>query len=369
MRFSVSRETLLKPLQMVGNIVERRQTKPVLFNVLIKVSDQQMELTATDMELEMSANIDLDVAEAGEITVPARKFTDICKALPDGAQIEVNLDFELQRLVVRSGRSRFNLSTLPANQFPNLENIETIEKFQVPQKLLKSLIESTHFAMALQDIRFYLNGMLLEVDQQSLRTVATDGHRLALSERNIDIAPDQLIRIILPRKGVLELAKLLDHADTLVDVEIGKNHLRVVDEKFRFTTKLVNGKFPEYQGVIPKDGDRTINVERHVIHDALARTAILSNEKYRGIRIRAANNLLQASAHNPEREEAEEEIEVEMFGPDLETGYNVNYLLDALNNISAENVSLKLGGESNSCVIDVAQDNGRNLYVIMPMKL
>lgn len=369
MRFSVSRETLLKPLQMVGNIVERRQTKPVLFNVLIQVSEQQMELTATDMELEMSASVELDVAEAGEITVPARKFIDICKALPDGAQIEVNLDFELQRLVVRSGRSRFNLSTLPANQFPNLENIECIEKFLIKQTILKSLIESTHFAMALQDIRFYLNGLLLEVDKGSIRTVATDGHRLALSERELDVTPSELMRVILPRKGVLELSKLLEHSDDMVEVEIGKNHLRVLSDNFRFTTKLVNGKFPEYQGVIPKDGDRTINVDRHVIHDALARTSILSNEKYRGIRIRAANNLLQASAHNPEREEAEEEIEVEMFGPDLESGYNVNYLLDALNNISSEQVTLKMGGESNSCVIDVPQDTGRNLYVIMPMKL
>ena len=369
MRFTIQREALLKPLQSVVSVVERRQTMAILSNVLLNVSETNIAFTATDMEIEMVASVDLDVSETGSVTVPARKFTDICKALPDGATLEVDLDNEQQRLTIRSGKSRFNLSTLPANDFPNLEDINSRQNLSVPQSILKTLIENTHFAMAQQDVRYYLNGLLLEIATNKIRTVATDGHRLAFSEQNIEVDPAELLQIILPRKGVLELVKLLEFSDEPVNISIGSNHIRIEFDQFRFTSKLIDGRYPDYQSVIPTDGDRNVTANRSLLKDALNRTAILSNEKFRGIRLKLTAGLLKSTAHNPEREEAEEEIEIEFDGQDLEAGFNVNYLLDALNNIQADDVAMAFGGSSNSCVIKDGNSNGENLYVIMPMKL
>lgn len=369
MQFSISREALLKPLQTVGGVVERRQTMAILSNVLINVGKGDIAFTATDMELEISASTSLDVSEPGEITVPARKLIDICRALPEGADVEVKLDNAKQRLTVRSGKSRFSLTTLPATDFPNLADIDALITLTVSQTVLKSLLDSTHFAMAQHDVRFYLNGLLLEISKNSIRTVATDGHRLAYSERYVAIEPKEPLQVILPRKGVLELSKLLEHSEEPVELVIGTNHLRVKMRDHRFTSKLVDGRYPGYQSVIPKDGDRMVTVDRTLLRDALTRTAILSNEKFRGIRLRLSNGVLQASAHNPEREEAEEEIEVDFTGPDLETGFNVNYLLEALNIIPSDKVHMAMGGFSNSCVMSVSVDKGESIYVIMPMKL
>ncbi|MFV2058476.1 MAG: DNA polymerase III subunit beta, partial [Thiohalomonadales bacterium] len=363
------REALLKPLQAVVSVVERRQTMAILSNVLLNVKDGNIAFTATDMEIEMVAHVDVDVSETGSVTVPARKFTDICKALPDGATLEVELDNEQQRLTIRSGKSRFNLSTLPANDFPNLEDINSRQNLSVPQSALKTLIENTQFAMAQQDVRYYLNGLLLEIASNKIRTVATDGHRLAFSEQNISVEPVELLQIILPRKGVLELVKLLEFSDESANISIGSNHIRIELDRFRFTSKLIDGRYPDYQSVIPTDGDRIVAANRMLLKDALSRTAILSNEKFRGIRVKLTTGLLQSTAHNPEREEAQEEIEVEFEGPDLEAGFNVNYLLDALNIIQSEEVNLVFGGNSNSCVIKDLNANGENLFVVMPMKL
>jgi len=369
MRFTIQREALLKPLQSVVSVVERRQTMAILSNVLLNVSNQNISFTATDMEIEMVASVNLDVSEPGSVTVPARKFTDICKALPEGATIEVDLDNEQQRLTIRSSKSRFNLSTLPASDFPNLEDIKSKQNLTLPQSVLKTLIDNTHFAMAQQDVRYYLNGLLLEIASNKIRTVATDGHRLAFSEQNIDVEPAELLQIILPRKGVLELIKLLEYSDEPVNISIGSNHIRIELDQYRFTSKLIDGRYPDYQSVIPTDGDRYVEANRSLLKDALNRTAILSNEKFRGIRVKLSKGLLQSTAHNPEREEAEEEIEVSFDGADLEAGFNVNYLLDALNIIQSDSVKLVFGGSSNSCVIKEENANGESLYVIMPMKL
>jgi len=368
MKFSIQRESILKPLQTITGVVERRQTLPVLSNLLLSVGNDSLSMTTTDLEVEMVARIPLDGAEAGDITLPARKLVDICKALPEGAQIDIVYDEEKERATIKSGRSRFNLTTLPVSEFPNIEEVKGVFEFQVPQKVLKQLIDMTAFAMAQQDVRYYLNGLLLEVDSGMIRTVATDGHRLAICEHQADVSPGEKIQVILPRKGVMELARLLSDSDEPVKVMIGNNHLSVVLEDYSFTSKLIDGKFPDYQRVIPRDSDKDVTADHELLKQALVRTSILSNEKYRGIRLRLQDGLIQAQANNPEMEEAEEEIEVQYTGPKLEIGFNVSYLLDALNVIDTPNVTLALGDANSSCVM---RPEGQTActYVIMPMRL
>ena len=368
MKFSIQRESILKPLQTITGVVERRQTLPVLSNLLLSVSNDGLSMTTTDLEVEMMARVPLQGAETGDITLPARKLVDICKALPEGAQIDIVYDEEKERATIKSGRSRFNLTTLPVSEFPNIEEVKGVFEFQVPQKVLKQLIDKTAFAMAQQDVRYYLNGLLLEVDSGMIRTVATDGHRLAICEHKADVSPGEKIQVILPRKGVMELARLLSDSDELVKVMVGNNHLSVVLKDYAFTSKLIDGKFPDYQRVIPRDSDKDVTADHELLRQALVRTSILSNEKYRGIRLRLQDGLIQAQANNPEMEEAEEEIEVQYRGPKLEIGFNVSYLLDALNVIDTPNVTLALGDANSSCVM---RPEGQTActYVIMPMRL
>ena len=368
MKFSILRETLLKPLQTIAGVVERRQTLPVLSNILFKIENNNLSMTATDLEVEMIANVILDSAEPGDITIPARKIVDICRALPEGAKINVVFDADKQRVTVRSGKSRFNLATLPVNDFPNVEEITSQFRFSLPQKVLKQLIENTNFAMAQQDVRYYLNGLLLEISNGVVRSVATDGHRLALCSYDCDVSPADTLQIIIPRKGVTELVKLLEDTDDVVEVQIGANHIKISLNEYVFTSKLIDGQFPDYERVIPKNSDKKILADREVLRQAMVRTSILSNEKYRGIRLKLSNGLLQAQANNPEMEEAEEEVEVNYQGSELEIGFNVGYLLDALAAVSENTVSLELGDSNSSCVIQAEKDQSCT-YVIMPMRL
>ncbi len=368
MKFSIQRESILKPLQTITGVVERRQTLPVLSNLLLSVGNEGLSMTTTDLEVEMVARVSLEGAEAGDITLPARKLVDICKALPEGAQIDIVYDEEKERATIKSGRSRFNLTTLPVSEFPNIEEVKGVFEFEVPQKVLKQLIDKTAFAMAQQDVRYYLNGLLLEVDSGMIRTVATDGHRLAVCEHEANVSPGEKIQVILPRKGVMELARLLSEGDEPVKVMVGNNHLSVVLEEYSFTSKLIDGKFPDYQRVIPRDSDKDVTADHELLRQALVRTSILSNEKYRGIRLRLQDGLIQAQANNPEMEEAEEEIEVQYTGPRLEIGFNVSYLLEALNVIDTPNVTLALGDANSSCVMR-PEGQSACTYVIMPMRL
>ncbi|MCI0505279.1 MAG: DNA polymerase III subunit beta [Gammaproteobacteria bacterium] len=369
MRFTVQRENILKPLQFVIGVVEKRQTLPVLSNVLIEAKDNTLSFTATDLEVEIVASVQLDISEKGLITLPARKFVDICRALPEDSKVDVWLDAEKDRVVIRSGRSRFNLATLPATDFPNIEEVKGQTNFTIPQSVLKNLIEKTQFSMAQQDVRFYLNGLLLEVSDQVIKAVATDGHRLSYCERDVDVAPKSRIQVILPRKGVVELAKLLEDSETLAEVIIGTNHIRVNLPNVQFTSKLVDGQFPDYERVIPKHGNKEVITNRELLRSALVRTSILSNEKYRGIRIRLQPGLLQAQAHNPEMEEAEEEVEVSYQGDNLEIGFNVNYLMEALAAIPGESVKMIYADPNSSCLILPVNENVGCKYVVMPMRL
>ena len=365
MKFSAQRETILKPLQAVIGVVERRQTMPILSNVLMVAREGQLTITATDLEVELAARIALTVDSAGEITVPGRKLLDICRALPADATVTVNVEGD--KATVKAGRSRFKLTTLPAGDFPTVDEIATQQTLSLDRKDLKRLLEKTHFAMAQQDVRYYLNGMLLETDGSVLRAVATDGHRLALCEVPLASGGATSEQVIVPRKGVLELQRLLD-GDGTVALTIGSNHIRVDLDGIRFTSKLIDGRFPEYGRVLPNNPNNIVTADRELLRHALQRAAILSNEKYRGIRLDLGENTVTIQANNPEQEEAEEALEVEYGGDQMEIGFNVNYLLDALSAVDTEQVQMGLVDSNSSCLIRGPQEDGEK-FVVMPMRL
>ncbi|MDH4029670.1 MAG: DNA polymerase III subunit beta, partial [Chromatiales bacterium] len=307
MKLSATREAFLEPLQAVIGVVERRQTMPILANVLISAQDDGVSVTATDLEVEMVARAEISVGQSGEVTIPGRKLLDICRALKDKAKVELTVSGE--KATVRSGRSRFTLATLPAGEFPVIEDINAQEQIVLTQASMHKLLEKTHFSMAHQDVRYYLNGLLLEIGKGHLRAVATDGHRLALCDVEAEGTATAGRQVIVPRKGVLELQRLVGNEGDL-NLAIGNNHIRAEVGDIRFTTKLIDGRFPDYQRVIPKLGENNITADREDLRQALYRAAILSNEKYRGIRMELSGGGLRIQAHNPEQEEAEEEVEV-----------------------------------------------------------
>ena len=365
MKFIAAREALLKPLQAVIGVVERRQTMPILANVLLVAKDGNVAVTATDLEVELVANAEIEVEGAGEVTVPGRKLLDICRALPDEASLSIALSGE--KLAIKSGKSKFSLMTLPAADFPTVEDINAGQTIGMPQATLCKLLDKTHFSMAQQDVRYYLNGLLVETDGKHLRAVATDGHRLALCQVELGgkKMPEQ--QVIVPRKGVLELQRLMS-GEGDVDLQLGSNHIRIELEGIRFTSKLIDGRFPEYERVIPQDTSNELSADRDLFKGALNRTAILSNEKYRGIRLIIRDSGVVLQAHNPEQEEAEEELEVAYKGDDIEIGFNVNYLLDALGAIESAEVTLSVVDSNSSCLLrEPGNDDCK--YVVMPMRL
>jgi DNA polymerase-3 subunit beta len=305
----------------------------------------------------------------GDVTVPARKLVDICKSLPEGSNIEFSV--EGGKATVKAGRSRFTLSTLPAADFPAVEANAGDISLEMEQALVKQLIDGTAFAMAQQDVRYYLNGLYFEVLGGRLRVVATDGHRLALATAPQRVEATDL-GVIIPRKGVLELSRLLE-GTTSIALSIGTNHIRATTEQFTFTSKLVDGKFPDYERVIPKNPDKLVVGDRAELKQAFTRTAILSNEKYRGVRLRLSQNSLDITANNPEQEQAEEVVAVEYSGAEMEIGFNVSYLLDVLSVLSQAQVRLCLSDEASSALLEHAQppsdQEPERLYVVMPMRL
>jgi len=369
MKFSINREALLRPLQQVAGVVERRQTLPILSNVLLSVEGSKLSMTGTDLEVEMVGHLQASVDLEGEITVPARKFVDICRELPDQAEIDITLKED--RLEIRSGRFRSNLSTLPASDFPAVDTTEVESQVELHSSALKQLLDLTGFAMAQQDVRYYLNGMYLELKEGRLRFVATDGHRLALCT-----APGQVVAddksVIVPRKGILELSRLLD-GDGSVTLSVGSNHIRAATDQFTFTSKLVDGKFPEYERVLPRSPDKSVTGDRSELRQAFTRTAILSNEKYRGVRLSLTPGSLEITANNPEQEQAEESVPVDYAGDALEVGFNVSYLLDVMGVLTGSTVRMSLSDSASSALIEEGESGGdadaEALYVVMPMRL
>jgi DNA polymerase-3 subunit beta len=366
MRFSLQREAFLKPLTQVVNVVERRQTLPVLANFLVQVQNGQLSLTGTDLEVEMIAHTAVDDSDNGEVTIPARKLFDIVRALPDGSRVTVSQSGD--KVTVQAGRSRFTLATLPANDFPSVDEVEATERVNVPETALKELIERTAFAMAQQDVRYYLNGLLFDLRDKTLRCVATDGHRLALCESTLENPVETKRQIIVPRKGVTELQRLLEGGDRVLELEVGRSHIRVKRDDVSFTSKLIDGRFPDYEAVIPIGADREVKIDRETLRAALQRVAILSNEKYRGVRVEVSPNLLKVSSNNPEQEEAQEEVEADTKVSDLAIGFNVNYLQDALSALRDEHVIIQLRDANSSALVREASGE-KSRQVVMPLRL
>ncbi len=366
MKFVISREALLQPLQLVSGVVEKRQTLPVLANVLLILEGQNLTLTGSDLEVEIIGKATLDnIGIDGEITLPARKLMDICKSLPEGANIEVSVDENKATLL--SGRSKFTLATLAANEFPSINDINEKQSFSILQSNLKHLIESIGFAMAQQDVRYYLNGMLFEFSSQQIRAVATDGHRLATAMLEQSCC-DETEQIIIPRKGVLELSKLMEADEKSATMMLSNNHIRVQTDEFIFTSKLIDGKFPDFSRVIPKNNTQILVANRQELKQVFQRASILSNEKYRGVRLFLKRDVLQVFANNPDQEQAEETLSVDYQGDEFEIGFNVSYLLEVINVIQDENIKLFLADSNSSALIEYPESNGCQ-YVVMPMRL
>lgn len=368
MKLITTKENLLPALQQVGSVVERRQTLPILANLLVQIQEGNMTLIATDLEVEVKRQIEVEAADEGEFTLPARKIIDICKALADGSEVTLEVDGE--KAVLRSGRGRYRLSTLPASDYPAMEVTAATQRFSIGQDLLKRLLEKTSFAMAQQDVRYYLNGMLFEGRAGMLRTVATDGHRLALCEEKAETPEDLDLQAIVPRKAVLELNRLLEGKDDAPPVELrfSDGFMKVIFPGGSFATKLIDGRYPDYAKVIPDAPASDLLADRETLRRALSRTAILSNEKFRGVKFVIKPGILNLLAHNPEHEEAEEELEVEYKGEPLNIGFNVGYLLDVLGVLDQDRVRIGLIDATSSCVIKPEEEDG-SFYVVMPMRI
>jgi len=372
MRFVIQRETLLKPLQMIIGVVERRQTMPILSNVLLVIAEKQLSMICTDIEIELVGRIHLESAseEPAKLTVPARKLLDICRVLPDSATIDFSQDSD-NRIIVRSERSRFVLSTLPVDNFPNIEwdTQNNLIEFTMEQKKLRSLAESTAFAMAQQDVRYYLNGLLLEIKNNMLWSVAADGHRMALNAIESPSINESPMRVIVPRKGVIELMRLLDDSTEEVKVSISSNHIRIIKPGLVYTSKLIDGKFPDYERTIPRSGDKKVIVERNAFKQALSRVAILSNDMFCGVQLQIQPGIMRMATRSQDHEEAEEEIAVDYQGENFTIGFNITYLLDILSNVESENLVMSLKDNTSSVLLEEATGQGNNLYVVMPLRL
>jgi DNA polymerase-3 subunit beta len=361
------RDEILNPLSAVSGIIERRHTLPILSNVLIDRTASSVSFLATDIEIQITARSTLTAAgEARAVTVGARKLVDILRALPDNA--EVTLDQQEKRLLVKAGKSRFTLQTMPAEDFPRLAKpAGDVARFALPQKALRRLLGLVQYAMAQQDIRYYLNGLLMVVEEKQLKLVATDGHRLAFA--SLKLAADlPRQEVIVPRKTVLELSKLLADVDDEVKIEVSPAQAAFSFGSIELVSKLVDGKFPDYTRVIPTGHKNKLQIERESLRQALLRAAILSNEKFRGVRWVLADGSLKIVSSNAEQEEAHEEIEVKYSGDALDIGFNVNYLLDVLNNVSGAEIECAFGDSSSSALISYAAEKDFK-YVVMPMRI
>ncbi|MCE1241027.1 MAG: DNA polymerase III subunit beta [Azonexaceae bacterium] len=361
------RDTLLAPLQSVSGIVERRHTLPILSNVLLEKKGDRLTLLATDIEIQITTSTDVGNGEGdGAVTVGARKLQEILRSLPDSTEITLNL--EDKRLQVKGGKSRFSLQTLPADDFPRMTLADGETKtFQITQKDFRQLIAKTQYSMAAQDVRYYLNGLLLMVDGKELRAVATDGHRLAYASVGIETElPRQ--EMILPRKTVLELNRLLVDTDDVLSVTLAPNQVRFAFGSIVLVSKLIDGKFPDYERVIPATLKNHMTVARQTLMQAMQRAAILTNEKFRGVRVVLGENSLKLIAANAEQEEAQEEIEVNYTGDAIDVGFNVGYLLDVLNNVHADEIQWSFN-DANSSALVTLPGNDRFKYVVMPMRI
>ena len=368
MNINIKRELLLPALQRANNVIERRNTIPILSNVLLRCEAQSLAITASDTEVEIVSYLDLGNQEKKEFALPARKIFDICRELPEGA--DLNLDLLPDKAKIRSGRSRFTLALSTPQEFPYIGEFDIAQSMPVSAGDLRELIDKTDFAMASQDVRHYLNGLLFELTSSEIRTVATDGHRLAVMEKEKRGNVDSLNQAIIPRKGVLEISRLLSSRsrDEEVVVEFGTNHMRLRVSDVCLTTKLLEGTFPDYSKVIPEEGESPVMVNRETLKGGINRAAVLSSDRNPLIRMAFKKGQVTLSGNNHEQEEAIEEIEVDYTGKEMEVGFNVSYLLDILGVISDEKIRLDLKSPDSSCLIS-SPGQPEVQYVVMPMRI
>ena len=368
MKFTTEKNEIVDALQMGASIAERRQTIPILANLRIVARDGKVEITATDLEIQIKTLTEVKkVIEEGEITVSARKMSELCRSLPDNEALE--FDLNNGKLTVSSKNFHADFATISALDFPELESKEETNSLSISSSALQRLLNKTALCMASQDVRYYLNGLLVEYKGGEVNAVATDGHRLALATSPLDktITIDGE-RQILPRKAVLELSKILRQENEDIKITFGNSSLSIQDENLDFSTKLIDGKFPDYEKVLPSGDPNSLEVSKESLQSALCRASVLSNEKYRGVRFALDKNTLKLTANNPEKESAEELLDVNYNGNPMEIGFNIGYLLDVLGTIETENVELNFYGEESSCLIR-EPGNQAEVYVIMPMRL
>ena len=370
MYFEISRKELLSPLKMITGVVEQRQTLPILANTLVAVKDNALHLTATDAEVEIACRLPLEGEDGntendGETTIPARKFFDICKSLSDNAGLQVT--WSENQAVIKAGKSKFKLQTLPAEDFPERPQIQDQAEFHLSQRQFRNLLYKTSFCIAVNDVRYYLTGLLLEVENGKISLIGTDGHRMAVAQH--DFESEQTAKVIIPRKAVQELLKLLTDSESEVIVKVDDNHIRFeLSDSLVMSSKLIDGSFPDWHVVVPPQPDKIVVADTTLLKQSLSRVSILSNEKYKGVRLALANNLLTISAKNAYQEEAEEVMEVEYNGEELEIGFNGAYLLDAINVISTKMVQFAFSDSNSSCLI-TEEDNEDSKFIVMPMRL
>lgn len=366
MKFIINRDQLLTPLQHIVSVIEKRQTMPILSNVLINAEENQLVLTGTDLEIQVVAKIDLSAEQPGSVTVPARKFLDICRLLPNEA--EIKFEQKEDKVKVTSGRGRFSLTTLPAENYPEFTESEFDNTFLITAGKLKKALDKTIFCMANQDVRYYLNGLLLHVSNSRLKLVASDGHRLSIYEDDIGEATGYEARIIVPRKGVQELSRLLDDSDAEATIQFSNNNIRIFYEDLIFSAKLVDAKYPDFSRVFDQPFHNPVLIQKQLLKDALTRVSVLSNEKFKGVTLDISDNLMKISTHNPEHDEAEEELVMQYQGESLSISFNSQYMLDALSNLDSEMAVMTFASNASSCFIE-EPDKPLFKFIVMPMRL
>ena len=367
MKFETKKLEIVDSLHIGAAIAERRQTIPILANLMMVARNNSVEITATDLEIQVKIKTEVNkVLEEGETTVSARKMSELCRSLPENEILEFGL--LNGKLNVKSKNFHADFATLSSEDFPLLEMSEVNQNFRLSSSLLKRLLSKTQFCMASQDVRYYLNGLLLEYKNSKFSAVTTDGHRLALASINMQNQEHEEFRVILPRKAVLELTKILPQDESLVQLSVGNTSVKIKMDNLDFTTKIIDGKFPDYEKVFPEGDSYNLSISKDNLLSALLRASVLSNEKYKGVRFALENNLLRLTANNPEQESAEETMEVKYSGLNMEIGFNIGYLLDVLNSIDGKNIELLFYNQESSCLIK-EHDNDSEIYVIMPMRL
>ena len=368
MKVTITRETLLKPLSMTSHIISRQQTLPILSNVLLVIQNEQLTITATDLEIELVTKVNIDTKQYIAYTLPARKLTDICKTLPNEA--EITLEFKENKVILRSGQGRYMMSTLIAEDYPRIEVNTAVHKIQLKESALKKLLDKTAFSMAQQDVRYYLNGLLFEIQQDQIRVVATDGHRLSIAETEVKHNLTEETQIIIPRKAIIELGRILNKdGEETADIVFNHTHFQVIVGETCFTTKLIDGQFPDYENILPSEQQaKQLKADREQLKQVLTRTSVLSNEKFCSTCFKIQNDTLCLHVNNSENDEAEEKLNIDYTGESLDIGFNVAYFLDVLQVIQTEQIQLIFtSADASTLIKPVGEEDHR--YIVMPMRL